>query len=365
MSNQQPVLFITGATGFLGGATVAHLLASDLRCRIVALVRGEDAGDCELRLKRSLARFDMKYCQSLPSNLEILQGDLMHTEWRNDPKLADLTHVLHVAANTSFGRSSHIRKTNIEGALAVANAVRDHKLVRYIHVGTAHISGVGAPPVVTEDMYPSETAEHLVPYTQSKAEAEMLLMAEANHLPLVIARPSIIVGHTKLGCGPSGSIFWVSRAVDKLGLITWDPENKMDVIAVDYAAAALSHLLMAPTLKYDRYHISAGPERSITWNEGASDFARVMGGPADRRYRQVPFEQITREVVAEALGERHARHMMKALELYYQFCGVNVVFDNQRLVSEGFPAPEKPGQYLQTCIDTSPEDIYEQMLSDF
>jgi hypothetical protein len=30
--------------------------------------------------------------------------------------------------------------------------------------------------------------------------------------PLIVARPSIVVGHTRLGCRPSASIFWYYRS---------------------------------------------------------------------------------------------------------------------------------------------------------
>ena len=72
----------------------------------------------------------------------------------------------------------------------------------------------------------------------------------------MIARPSIVVGHTELGCKPSGSIFWVLRAVEALRFITWDLENRIDVVPVDWAASALRHLLFAPRLKHQRYHVS-------------------------------------------------------------------------------------------------------------
>ena len=100
--------------------------------------------------------------------------------------------------------------------------------------------------MVHEDDFPSEHAAHLVAYTRSKAEAERQLAEHFADLPLVIARPSIVVGHTELGCKPSGSIFWVLRAVEAVRFITWDLENRIDVVPVDWAASALRHLLFAP-----------------------------------------------------------------------------------------------------------------------
>ncbi len=65
--------------------------------------------------------------------------------------------------------------------------------------------------LVTEDAAALDTGEHLVAYTRSKATTELLMRKECPNLPLLIARPSIIVGHTHLGGLPSTSIFWVFR----------------------------------------------------------------------------------------------------------------------------------------------------------
>ena len=156
-------------------------------------------------------------------------------------------------------------------------------LVRYIHTGTATICGANPPHVVHEDDYPNRATEHFLPYTQSKAEAELQLGERYADLPLVIARPSIVVGDTRYGCAPSGSIFWVLRAFEALKFLAWNPENHVDVVPVDWAASALTHLLFAPNLEHKRYHVSAGSESSITWNQLGAEYARIGGGPADAR----------------------------------------------------------------------------------
>ncbi len=363
-SKNSAVLLVTGATGFLGGATVVHLLASGFSGRIVALVRGEDEAHCRQRLCGSLQRFEPDWGNRLPANLEVVKGDLTEEGWGYDSKLEGLTHVLHVAANTSFGRSRDVRKTNVEGSLAVVHEVRRHKLTRYVHVGTAHIAGLEGPPLVFENEHPDPDVNHLVPYTASKAEAETELLKCVGDLPLVIARPSIVVGHTKLGCKPSGSIFWVCRAVEQLRMITWDPENQLDVIPVDYAAVALAHLIFAPQLKHCRYHISAG-SGSISWREVGNEFARLRGGPTEDRYRQVDFSEISASDNYLADAGKQNRQMLKALELYYKFCGVSKTFDNTRLLAEGVPLPPPVSAFLGPCLVTSSKSIYDQMLSDF
>ena len=51
--------------------------------------------------------------------------------------------------------------------------------------------------------------------------------------------------------------------------------------------------------------------------------------------------QLTAKRVMEAAGDGHPRHLLHALELYYRFCSLDLVFDNCRLLKEGVPAPPR------------------------
>ncbi|MBI4873300.1 MAG: SDR family oxidoreductase [Acidobacteria bacterium] len=359
-----PTVFLTGVTGFLGGALLACLLDAPFDGQIVGLVRADDQELAEERVRRSAGRFVPRFAARLPRNLTVLRGDLLARDWHDAPELDGVTHVVHLAANTSFGNQRGIRKTNVEGALSVAQAMQGRRIERYVHTGTATICGAFPPHVVHEDNYPSESATHLVAYTRSKADAERLLTERYADRPLVVARPSIVVGHTQLGCKPSGSIFWVLRAVEALRFITWDPHNRIDVVPVDWAASALTHLLFAPRLKHTRYHVSAGTGSSIRWKELAAEYARLAGEPARDHYEVGKFSQLTPHRVTKAVGKGHARHLLHALELYYRFCSLDLVFDNRRLLKEGVPPPPRFTDYMRVCLESSTSSIYEQMRID-
>lgn len=356
------VVFLTGVTGFLGGACLAALLDATEQDEIVCLVRAEDQDTAEERVRRSVARFGGP--EVLPPNVQVLRGDLLSTEWHRSPLLNSVTHVLHLAASTSFGSNAGIRRTNVDGALSVASAMQGRRLQRYIHTGTATICGATPPHVVQEDDYPSATAEHLLPYTRSKAEAELKLTERYADLPLVIARPSIVVGDTRFGCAPSGSIFWVLRSFEALRFLSWNPANHVDVVPVDWAASALTHLLHAPTLPYQRYHVSAGLGSSITWEQLAAEYARIHGGPSKDRYEIGNIVQLTSQRIRSAIGQGQTRHLRQALELYSRFCSLDLVFDNSRLLETGVAPPPPFTQYMRRCLETSPSGIYEQMRVD-
>jgi len=241
-------------------------------------------------------------------------------------------------------------------------------LERFVYVSTAYICGADPPPVVHEDDYPRADVRHLAEYTASKAECEMLLERTAPELPLVIARPSVVVGHTRLGCLPSASIFWYYRTLDLLRRAPVALQARKDIVPVDYTAKALALLLWKPNLRFRRYHISAGESSSVSWQEMAAEFARWHGERPDNRFRVVDFATVLQERgrLRERLGPGDEERLLQAMEQYWRFsaCGVEV-FDNQRLLDEGMPKPPRFTDYLHICAaGPGRRSIYEQMLDD-
>ena len=66
----------------------------------------------------------------------------------------------------------------------------------------------------------------------------------------------------------------------------------------------------------------------------------------------------------KAIQHGHARHLLHALELYYRFCSLDLVFDNHRLLEEGVPAPPRFTDYMRVCLESSTASIYDQMRID-
>ena len=167
--NVPAAIFLTGVTGFLGGAFLSQLIDDGFEGEVVCLARASDEKHARERIRRSLARFGHS---QVPSWVRALPGDVTSDTWHTAPELDYVTHVLHLAASTSFGQEESIFRTNIDGAMSVARSMRGRNLVRYLHTGTATICGAHPPHVVHENDYPHPDAHHLVPYTSSKAQAE-------------------------------------------------------------------------------------------------------------------------------------------------------------------------------------------------
>lgn len=366
-----PTILITGATGFLGGALTAELLSSPDWDRVLLLIRGESAMAAHARLLQSLQRFQVGDTQLARIRLEqILCGDIAEpAAYIGDARLHSIQRVVHCAALTSFGNSAKIFTTNVDGTLRFIHHLRQvAQIERFLHVSTAMICGDQPNSVVQEDEYPRADVQHLVNYTESKSQAEHLLRLTLPNFPLVVVRPSIIVGHTQLGCKPSGSIFWAFRISDALGMITCREDGYIDVVPVDYAARSLALLLRKASLAHSTYHISAGAEASCRWPEIATAFARARGESAAVRYHGVHMQQVAerKPEFDKLFGHCNKGFMMRAIRLYGTFAGLNCVFANDRLRAEGGESPPRFSDYLGVCAQSTAHlTVAEQMLIDF
>jgi nucleoside-diphosphate-sugar epimerase len=301
----------------------------------------------------------------------VLCGDFTDPgSYADDARIERATCVINCAALATFAENPRLWPVNVDGTVAFAQRMsQSPALRRFLHVGTAMSCGPGlSAPIIESWAFPPRDA-HLVTYTASKAEVERRMREELPGLPLVVARPSIIVGHTELGCAPSGSIFWVFRMAQALERFTCSLDERIDVVPVDYCADALAHLARRPRLAHDLYHVSSGSSRSCTFGEIDAALARARDGqPMGSRYRRVTEDALVS--VAEDLhalfGPCNRRLVVRALTLYGGFAELNYVFDNDRLLGEGVPPPPRFADYAGVCAKTSEHiKIADQMHWDF
>lgn len=383
----EPVVFLTGGTGFIGGAVLAELLTRHAPARVLVLARGDERGAAPDRVQASLARFlEPEELATCARRCWVVGGDVTNLAAvaddqkgaplpiaarpdRESPALVEVSHVIHLAANTSFRSVRSVRRVNILGTLALAHRFRRYgRLQRFLHVGTAYICGDHPARVIFEDDAPNDAVSYAVEYTRSKAEAEALLAATAPELPLLVARPSVVVGHTRLGCGPSASLFWLYRATDLLRRYLQPLEAQEDVVPVDYVARALCALVFATSPKHRVYHVSAGLGASVSTADLSAAFD-VHHGPR----LEDPIEvtdvgrlRLERDRLARYLGPGDEERFLATLDIYFRFCRLPAeVFDNTRLLEEGIPPPPPFTSYLGRCVETSRgRSVYDQMRDD-
>lgn len=363
---------ITGSTGFLGGATLSNILKEHPACRLLLLVRGENTSQALERVRQNLRKFELTELQLARLNEDnILLGDLAEPDFfLEDTRLDAITHVINCAAVASFGKNPLIWKVNVDGTLKFVDRMSQvASLERYIHVGTAMCCAPEPGSLVEEQLVAAPRQDHIVEYTWSKATIERLMKQRYPSLPLVIARPSIVVGHSQLGCQPSSSIYWVFSMALSLGKFMCSLEDKIDVVPVDYCAQALTLLLTHPQAEGGIFHISAGDERSVSFAQIDNAIASAQNKrPLGNRYRQVDFGELAmmRKNFSRLFGPCNERIMLRALSLYGQFSRLNVRFSNRKLRQLGLPAPPRFTEYVHYCVETTQgKSVPELMTVDF
>lgn len=367
-------ILITGASGFVGGAVVENLLRQyqDNPFNLLLLVRAENPSAGLLRIRNNLEKFGLNTSQLSTINEEnILIGDLGEPEdFAQDPRIDQVSYVINCAAIASFGNNPALWRVNVDGSLAFAQRMAKVKsLKRFVHVGTAMASMPDQGSVFYENMPDNTHNEDLVQYTASKRELENRVRELCPELPFVVARPSIVVGHTQFGCAPSSSIFWVFLMAIKLKKFTCELQDKVDVIPVDYCAMALVNICLNEDIKHDFYHISSGEEQCTPFYAIDEYIAKANNAPAIiEEYEQISYQDFTgiRKQFKDVLGPCNDKIILRAIKLYGGFAQLNVKFDNQRLLDLGIPRPTPFTHYIDKCVNsTRGYSIPELMMVDF
>ncbi len=177
-------VFLTGATGLVGGALAGALL--DAGHRVSALVRGagRDVLDMDGR-----DRID---------EMTALQGDVALAGFAMAEPPAAIDLLIHCAATVDFAASDAVHEAINIGGTAHAVALARAWGCPLLHVSTAYVCG-RADGVIGEELADPQ-ASFTNGYEASKARAEALVEeARTQGLVTAIARPAIIVGRLSDG----------------------------------------------------------------------------------------------------------------------------------------------------------------------
>src|SRR6201996_8053413 len=204
-------VFLTGATGFLGMEVLARVLEAGDR-QVIALVRAADDGAAEERLDGVLAKL-WEDPSPYRDRVRAVAGDVTQPELGLSPatrsELAELTGaVMHCAASISFDLPlDEARAINVEGTREIIGFARQAKsggrLDRFIHVSTAYVAGITKGTFRERQLDAGQKFRNT--YEQTKWEAEHVV-AEADDLAPVVARPSIVMGESTSGWTPAFNV---------------------------------------------------------------------------------------------------------------------------------------------------------------
>lgn len=179
MSTPHGEVFVTGASGFVGSATVKRFLAEGWRVR--AAVRSEEDSDLKAAERLSI----------------VPVGDISTVvDWA--PLLSGCRVVVHLAARahqTSEGPDASaalFRSVNVDASVKLARDAVEAGVRRFVFISSAGVMGDLSEKPFTEADEPSPASE----YAKSKWQAEQALheIAGETGLERVILRPTLVYG---------------------------------------------------------------------------------------------------------------------------------------------------------------------------
>lgn len=329
-NDNQTTILITGATGNIGARLLVELLSCGQNIRLLALVRGKSEAEARSRLNANLRLIapDLVDWGSTRA-IEVLCRDITEDDLglpgtMRDTLVRSVTHIVHAAASTQWhlpldcARAVNVIGT--ENVLRLAQQARRHgHLKRFVYLSTAYVCGE-REGVIKEVVHTGEL-RFANTYEQTKWEAEQKVIALQEELPVTIIRPSITVGDSRTGLAVTYNVLYPPLKyilTGKLTALSCPPENRLDLVPVDYVARAVAYLTLHSQFRSGTiFHLTAGLNRSVAIAEVVKRALALIG---DERINLPVTYESTVEISANAIGNRNRRAatLMKLYASYLQ-----------------------------------------------
>jgi thioester reductase-like protein len=330
-------LLLTGATGFLGMQLLARYLERTER-RIYALVRAGDDLEASRRLRETVAGL-VPDPAAYGDRVTAVRGDITRPGLGLDPRRRDalaeaVTEIVHGAASVTFDLPlERSREINVEGTrrmLALARlCARRGGLRRFSYVSTAYVAGTHCGAFGEDELDLGQDFRN--PYERSKFEAERLVRAHRDELPVQIFRPSIVVGEERTGWTPAFNvIYWPIRAFSRGAYLVLPAKRDapVDVVPVNFVADAILELSRHPWGAGETYNLAAGPRASTVGELIDLSAARFQRRPPatlpPRLYRRALHPLLLR------LSGGRRRAALQRSEPFFPYFAMEVSYETER-----------------------------------
>ncbi|MFI4957054.1 MAG: SDR family oxidoreductase [Gammaproteobacteria bacterium] len=317
------IYFITGTTGFLGGEFLQTVLEQDPQAQCYCLIRNQGQLSAAQRIQHSDRVF------AVPGDITLDNLGLSEDEYQ---ALAEkVTHVVHVAAMVKFEKPKEVlEKINVRGTENVLRFAQQCQNLNPAfqvlgHVGTAYVAGKRKGLVTEKDF--SDAYGFKNNYESTKFAAEALLHAAKATLPIMIFRPSIILGNSAEGrVSRSNVIFPLVKVAkkDPLGLAPFNKHCLIDFVSVDYVAKGMYFLLQEKAAVGQVFHLTSGVGNEVTVQKMLHLFNEVY----KLNLSTIPtwLWPILRRIFSLT---RHGRYFIKGVEPYWLYTVDNPQFCQQ------------------------------------
>jgi len=356
---------VVGATGFVGRELVYRLLNTSSDHITVLLRAGSDGTSPHTRMARILATLGVNESQ-WQHRINIINSDLSQPSLGlDDQQVSQLCRwqnmYVHLAANTQFDASmDDALSTNLHGvmhALELAELLHARgALSAFGYVSTAYVHGNKTGLVdVNTPLDPNVLRNN---YEHSKCLAEQHVRQWLHKLPIVIFRPSIVVGDSATGRAyGSSTVYWaLKRYLRGQSRFFAHGSARLDIVPVDYVVEAMQFLLLDPRSVNQCYPLVAGQYGDITLLHLAQTAGRHFGRPTPKLVEPDRLLKLTKILTRVSVADQMFAKQMLA---YLPYFSKNPRFDasstDAALLGSGIIRPafdDYAQQLMQHCIES-------------
>lgn len=260
------VVFVTGATGFLGGAVVRRLRARGIETHALARRPAEAGALAELGVELHAGDLTdrasvIAACARAAGRARALGGRL---------------YVLHSGALISYRTRERAQAIaiNVEGTRHVLDAARGERAARLLFVSSVVAVGESKDGRAIDERAPFDLGRLGVHYSDTKRAAEELVLAAKDALDVVVVNPGAIFGPAT---GPSNTLTFLKQLAAGKGPIL-APPGAISVVGIDDTADG-TLLALERGRRGERYVLV---ERFLPTRELFATIARSVGGRGAR-----------------------------------------------------------------------------------
>jgi thioester reductase-like protein len=366
-------IFLTGSTGYIGAHILSELLGGS-KDRINVLVRAKDAHEAEERLWHALQlHLDFpQFRDFLSERITIFRGDLTDLKFGLDESdyshaIATTDSMLHCAASLNRKSEKNCMNVNLRGTLEMIQLARRVQttsgLRRFSFVSTVAVAGKRENETVTEDASIDWNRSDYDPYARTKKFCEHMVRELLPDVQKTIFRPSIVLGDTRYGATTQFDMVRAFVFLASLPVLPLRPDDRIEIIPVDYVAKAIATLHQKEKPAFDTYHLSSGTG-SETCKQITDAIAKASG-----KNKPIYAPSMARSFTAmvNSLANRSGKigHNAVLLKVFLPYIYWNTVFDNSRVVAEMGSVPEPFSKYCFPLMKFSRENHFQYPYRDW
>ncbi|WP_051377372.1 SDR family NAD(P)-dependent oxidoreductase [Paraburkholderia dilworthii] len=279
---------VTGATGFVGSALTANLLADGFR--VLAVSRDDEAGHRTLAAVREAASgFSMDIETGIAELLQTIdagQGTL--ADAITEAHLCQVDVVWHCAAEMSYSpkKLEYAFRVNVCGTANLYRKVAaSGRCKRFYYVSTAYTAGLRGGDTA-EKLHVGNPCVNSYQISKLCAEQSLFILHGEHALPLTIFRPTIVVGHSRTGWARRNGFGMymfadVIAAASQAGLTTTcmnlPPLVRPDLVTVDRLVADMVGLTLRNTQGSGFEVFQCAGSRQLTTQQVVSTIGATLG----------------------------------------------------------------------------------------